>query len=97
MPALTAWVVGGVAHEDRDAVVGQPPFQRGDDGKGEAAKTVVSQDADRHGPSAVQALREAVGPVADFLGDARDFGPRFGAEAAAVVERLGRGADRDAC
>ena len=67
--ALALGIVGGVAHEDRDAVIGQAPLHRLDDRKAEAAETVVREHADRHRARAVQALREIVGSVADLLGD----------------------------
>ncbi len=69
VPALPHRVVGRIAHEDRDAVVGESPLQSRDDRKGEAAEAVVGENADRHRARAVQALREAVRPVADVLGD----------------------------
>ena len=43
----------------------------------------------------MQALREIVRPVVDRFRDAENLRARFGAEAAAGVERLGRGPDRD--
>ncbi len=44
----------------------------------------------------MQALGEVIGPVADVLRNSQNRRPRLGAEAAARVERLGRGPDRDA-
>ena len=71
MLALARRIVGGVAHEDGDALVGEPLLQRLDDREGEAAETVVGDDADGARLGAVQALGEVVRPVADLAGDAR--------------------------
>ena len=89
-------IVGGVAHEDGDAVVEQPPLQRFDDRKGETAETVVRQNADRHRARAMQALREIVRAVVDFLRDLQNLRARFRAQATIGVERLGGRADGDA-
>ena len=96
VPALALGVVGRIAHEDRDPGIGQAPLQRFDDGKGEAAKTVVRQNSNRHRARAVEAVRQVVGPVADLPGDPQDPGASLCAEASAGVERLGCGSDRDA-
>ena len=95
--ALARAIVGRVAHEDGDAVVEQPALQRLDDRKGEPAEAVVGENADRHRARAMQALREAVGAVADVLRDLQDLGARFRAQAAIGVQRLGGRADGDAC
>ena len=96
VPPLARRIVGGVAYEDRDAVIGQAPLDRRDDREAEPAEAVGREDPDSHRARAMQALREVVRPVADRFGDAENLRARFGAEAAAGVERLGRGADRDA-
>ena len=61
-------IVGGVAHEDGDAVIEQPPLQRFDDRESETAETVGRQDADRHRPGAMQALGEIVRAIVERLG-----------------------------
>ena len=94
--AFARRIVGGVAHEDGDAVIEQAPLQRLDDRKGETAETVGRQDTDRHRARAMQALGEIVRPVVERLGDLEHLGPRFGAEPAAGVERLRGGSDRHA-
>ena len=71
MPALAHGIVGGVAHEDGDAVIGQAPLERLDDRKREAAEAVVGENADRHRARPMQALRQIVRPVVDRLGDPR--------------------------
>ena len=48
MALLSHGIVGGVAHEDGDAVIGQAPLERLDDRKREAAKAVVGENANRH-------------------------------------------------
>ena len=73
MLALARRIVGGVAHEDGDALVGQALLQRLDDREGEAAETVVGDDADRARSGAMQALCEVVGPIADLAGDRSTF------------------------
>ena len=71
MLALARRIVGGVAHEDGDALVGEPLLQRLDDREGEAAEAVVGDDADRARSGAMQALGEVVRPIADLAGDAQ--------------------------
>ena len=65
--ALAGRVVGGVAHEDGDALVGQPLLQRLDDRDGEAAEAVVRDDADGLRAGAAQAVRQVVRAVADLV------------------------------
>ena len=45
VPPLARRIVGGVAHEDRDALIEQPPLDRRDDRKAEPAETVGRDDA----------------------------------------------------
>ena len=94
MLALARRIVGGVAHEDGDALVGEPLLQRLDDREGEAAETVVGDDADGARLGAMQALRQVVRPVADLAGDAQHLFAGLLAQPAAGVERLRGGADR---
>ena len=94
MLALARRIVGGVAHEDGDALVGEPLLERLDDREGEAAETVVGDDADGARLGAMQALREVVRPVADLAGDAQHLVARLLPQPAAGVERLRRRADR---
>ena len=92
---LALGIVGGVAHEDGDAAVGQALLEPLHDRDGEAAEGVGGDQADGEGLPAVQALGEVVGAEAEFLG-ARDHPlARLLAEAAIVVERLRHGADTD--
>ena len=76
------------------ALVGEALLQRLDDREGEAAETVVGDDADGARLGAVQALREVVRPIAELAGDAQHLVARLLPQPAAGVERLGRGADR---
>jgi hypothetical protein len=96
MLALACGIVGRVAHEDGDALVGQPLFQRLDDRKGEPPEAVVGDDADGARLRPVQALRQVVGPIADLARDAHHVVARFLAQATAGIQRLGDGPDRDA-
>ena len=65
MTALAHGIVGRVAHEDGDAVVGQAPLKRLDDRKREAAEAVVGENANRHRARPMQALRQIVRTIAD--------------------------------
>ena len=94
--ALAGRVVGGVAHEDGDALVGQPLLQRLDDRDGEAAEAVVRDDADGLRAGAAQAVGQVVRPVADLVGGAHDPVAGLLPHPAGPVQRLGGGADRDA-
>src|ERR1700722_18761659 len=96
MAPLARGIVGGVAHEDGNAVIEQAPLERFDDRKGEPAEAVIRENADRHRARSMQALCEIVRPIVDSLGDFKDLGPCFGAEPAIGVERLRGGSDRDA-
>ena len=96
MLALARRIVGRVAHEDGDALVGQPLLQRLDDRKSEPAETVVGDDADGARLRPVQALRQVVGPIADLARHAHHVIARFLAQAPSGIQRLGDRADRDA-
>ena len=94
--ALAHGIVGGVAHEDGDAVIGQAPLERLDDRKREAAEAVIGENANRHRARPMQALREIVRAIVDRLGDLENLGARFGAEPPIGVERLRDRSDRHA-
>ncbi len=94
--ALAGGVVGGVAHEDADAAVGELALEPLHDRQGEAAEAVVGDQADGEALAAEERLREVVGAEAELGGDADDAGAGLGAEGAGVVERLRDGADADA-
>ena len=96
MAALARGIVGGVAHEDGDAVIEQAPLERLDDRKREPAEAVVGENANRHRARPVQALRKIVRPIVDRLGDLENLGARFGAEPPIGVERLRDRSDRHA-
>src|SRR6185437_8880450 len=63
---LALRIVGGVAHEDGDAVVRQPILECLDDREREPPEAVVGEDADRHRLRPVQALRQIVRPIAEL-------------------------------
>ena len=69
MAPLAQRIVGGVAHEDRHAMIEQAPLERLHDRESKPSETVVGQNADRHRPRPMQALRQIVRPVVDRLGD----------------------------
>ena len=83
--ALARGVVGGVAHEDGDAGVGEALLQRLDDRDGEAAEAVVGDDADGARARAAQAVGEVVRAVADLAWPRR--APGRGSPAAAARRR----------
>src|SRR5581483_10043753 len=95
MLRLTHRIVGGVAHEDRHAAVGEAFLQPLHDRNRETAETVGRDQADGEAVAAMQALGEAVRAETEALGDFRDAGPGLLPEAAAVVERLRHGRDAD--
>ena len=88
MLALARRIVGGVAHEDGDALIGKPLLERLDDRQREAAETVVGDDADGARLGAMQALGEVVRPVADLAGDAQNLVARLLPQPAAGIQRL---------
>ena len=68
---LALRVVGGVAHEDRHATVGQALFEPLHDRHGEAAEAVGRNHPDRQALAAMQAVREIVRAEAELAGDRR--------------------------
>ena len=95
MAALAHGIVGGVAHEDGDAVIGQAPLERLDDRKREAAEAVIGENADRHRARPMQALRQIVRAIADGFRHSRDSFAGLLAQAANVVQSLGDRANAD--
>ncbi len=95
MVRLAVRVVGGVAHEDRHAAVGQALLQPLHDRHGETAEAVGRDQADGQALAAMQALSQVVGPKADLAGDPDHAVAGLLAEAAIVVERLRGRADAD--
>ena len=95
MAPLAQRVVGGVAHEDRHAMIEQAPLERLDDRESKPSETVVGKDADRHRPRPMQALRQIVRPVAEVSRGGRDPFAGLPTQAAVVVERFGNGAYAD--
>ena len=95
VPPLAQRIVGGVAHEDGDAVIEQAPLDRCDDRKAEPAEAVGREDADGHRTRPMQALREIIRAKAEVLGGGDDALAGFLAQSALVVERLGHGPDAD--
>ena len=93
MAPLARRIVGGVAHEDRNAVIEHAPLDCGDDWKAEPAKAVGRENPNGHRPSAMQALGEVVGAIADRFRDPENLRARFRTQPTARVERLGRGSD----
>ena len=94
--ALAGGIVGGVAHEDADAAVGELALEALHDRQGEAAEAVVGDEADGEALAAEQRLREVVRAEAELGRDADDAGAGLLAEGAGVVQRLRDGADADA-
>ena len=96
MAFLALRIVGRIAHEDRDAAVGEMLLQPFHDGNAEAAEIVVRDQPDGESLAAMQALREVVRPKAQLLRDGDHLVARLLAQAAAVVQRLRRRAHADA-
>ena len=95
MLALARGIVGGIAHENRDPLVGQTFLERLDDREGEPSEAVVGDDADGSRSGAVQALGQIVGSIGELPGDPQDPLAGLRAQPAAGVQRLRRRADRD--
>ena len=88
-------VIGGVAHENADALRGKDGFQPVHDGHGEAAETVVGNQADGAGQAGMQAFGKGIRAELQVLGHGQHAGAGIGSDGSGLVQRLGHGADRD--
>jgi hypothetical protein len=86
-------IVCGIAHEDRDAAVGEVLLQPLHDGDAKAAEIVVGDEPNGEGLAAMQALRQVVRLEADRLRHLDHALACFLAQLAVIVQRFGYCAD----